>query len=115
MKISMMKTIDLQYVLHLRSKSYKISSTKTSVLRGFQLYQEHAPICLNSFSFDFIEISMTKLFNIHYFLHYRSMNHAGAPLLNKSFPRVPRVQQRALWFGRSHCDQKIKIKIEIKK
>ncbi len=48
---------------------------------------------------------MKKSFNIQELLHRKSKHHetkADAPLLLESFPKRPRTQSEASWFGGSH-------------
>jgi hypothetical protein len=64
-----MKTVDvkIQGPMYLCSKSFETTSIKALLLLvkgSFQEYQEHASIFLKFVSFHFIELSMTKFFDI---------------------------------------------------
>jgi hypothetical protein len=63
-----MKTVGvkIQGPMYLCSKSFETTSIKALLLvkGSFQEYQEHASISLKFVSFHFIELSMTKFFDI---------------------------------------------------
>ncbi len=66
-----MKITEVQYLPTLRSENYKVASKKSHTSRAFQYYKEVTSISLK-ISFDFVELSLTKLNNS---LHYNSKHH----------------------------------------
>ncbi len=66
-----MKITEVQYLPNLRSKNYKVASKKSHSSRAFQYYKEVTSISLK-ISFDFVELSLTKLNNS---LHCNSKHH----------------------------------------
>jgi hypothetical protein len=73
--------------------------TMVKTSRSFQQHQGH--IHSNSsknFSYDLIEFSVKKSFNIQELLHHKSKRHGTKPThpsFPKSFPKMPRTQSEA--------------------
>ncbi len=100
------KMIKFHYLTHIRSKIYKIISTKSHSLWAFHQYQEHTLISL--------ELLVLILSNAQW-KNYSILNNSCTVGLNQfssvqlqlleSFSTAPRVQQETLRFGRSQCDK----------
>ncbi len=72
-------------------------SIKSCSSRSFQEHQRHIPSAPKIFSYDLIEFSMKKSFNIQELLHckvQRPWNQADGSLLLESFTKRPRM---AIW------------------
>jgi hypothetical protein len=57
------------------------------------------------FSYDLIQFSVKKSFNIQELLHCKYKCHGTKPMhtsSSKSFPKRPRIRSEASWFGGSH-------------
>jgi hypothetical protein len=98
------KSLKNQYLPYFKSKSYQINCIKSCSSRSFQQHQRHIPIPPNLhlwfnliFSEEIIQYSRTFALQVQ-----TSWNQAHAPLFVESFPKTPRTQSEASWFGGSH-------------
>jgi hypothetical protein len=62
MKISTL--CKMHYLLQLRSKNYEIIFKKMSIVKAFSIVLRSHPNFTKIISFDFVEVSLTNLFNI---------------------------------------------------
>jgi hypothetical protein len=99
------KLLKNQYLPHSEPTSYQINSIKSSSSRSLQQHQKEHSNSSEIFSYDLIEFSVKKIIQCSRTFAPQvqtTWNQARAPLLVESFPKTPRTQSEASWFGGSH-------------
>jgi hypothetical protein len=90
------KLLKNQYLPHSESKSYQIKSIESFSSRSFQQHQRHIPVPFQIFTYDLIQFSVKKSFNIQEHLHHISKRYETKPMHPSSSRPFQRHQEHNL-------------------